>query len=378
VAAITVRNLTKRFEGGVVAVDNVSFDVASGELITLLGPSGCGKTTTLRLIAGLETPDGGEIAFGDRLVASVERDVFVPPEQRDAGMVFQSYAIWPHMTVFGNVAYPLRIRNVPRGEVAARVGEVLHSLGLDGLEDRPATKLSGGQQQRVAIARSLVGRPHLLLLDEPLANLDAKLRAQMRVELRELQRRLSITTIYVTHDQTEALVLSDRVLVLRDGTVQQRGTPREIYGRPTNRFVADFVGFANFIPGRLLETQGDSAVVRLGDQGPVIRCRNQGAAVGQEVLVAARALALHNDDSGPDTGAVLVGQVLSAVYVGEYSELHVQAGPWRLTCIAPEDEAGRVNGTRYRAGEPVYVDIDPRRTLALPVEPEPAAAVAPP
>jgi iron(III) transport system ATP-binding protein len=377
VAAIAVRNLTKRFEGGVVAVDNVSFDVADGELLTLLGPSGCGKTTTLRLIAGLETPDGGEITFGERLVASVDRGIFVPPEQRDAGMVFQSYAIWPHLTVFGIVAYPLRIRNLPRGEVAARVGEVLHSLGLDGLEDRPATKLSGGQQQRVAIARSLVGRPHLLLLDEPLANLDAKLRTHMRVELRELQRRLGITTIYVTHDQTEALVLSDRVLVMRDGTVQQRGTPREIYTRPANRFVADFVGFANFIPGRLLETEGDGAVVQLGDEGPVIRCRNQGAAVGQEVLVAARALPLYRGDGTTGASDVLAGRVVSAVYVGEYSELQVQAGPWRVTCIAPEGAAGHENGTHYRAGDPIYVGVDPGRTLALPAEPKPAGAVAP-
>jgi iron(III) transport system ATP-binding protein len=220
-----------------------------------------------------------------------------------------------------------------------------------------------------------VGRPHLLLLDEPLANLDARLRAHMRVELRELQRRLGITTIYVTHDQTEALVLSDRVLVMRDGTVQQRGTPREIYTRPANRFVADFVGFSNFIPGRLLETEGDGAVVRLGDQGPVIRCRNQGAAVGQDVLVATRALAPHLGDAAPGGGDALAGQVLSAVYVGEYSELHVQAGPWRLTCMAPEDEPGRMNGSRYHAGDPICVSIDPERTLALPAEREPVAAV---
>jgi iron(III) transport system ATP-binding protein len=377
VAAITVRDLTKRFEGGVVAVDGISFDVADGEFLTLLGPSGCGKTTTLRLIAGLETPDGGEIAFGDRVVASVEQGVFLPPEQRDAGMVFQSYAIWPHMTVFGNVAYPLRIHHVPRAETQSRVAEVLHTLGLDGLADRSATKLSGGQQQRVAIARSLVGRPHLLLLDEPLANLDAKLRAQMRVELRELQRRLGITTIYVTHDQTEALVLSDRVLVLRNGTIQQRGTPREIYSRPANRFVADFVGFSNFLPGRLLETEGDRAVVRLGDEGPVIRCRNQGAAVGTEVVVAARAPALQYSRAASGADGVLAGQVLSAVYLGEYSELHVQAGPWRLTCIAPEEEAGRANGARYQPGDPIYVAIDPDKALALPREPEPAAASAP-
>jgi iron(III) transport system ATP-binding protein len=366
VAAITVRNLTKRFEGGVVAVDGISFDVANGEFITLLGPSGCGKTTTLRLIAGLETPDGGEIAFGDRVVASADRGLFVPPEQRDAGMVFQSYAIWPHMTVFGNVAYPLRIRNVPRAEVQGRVAEVLRLLGLEGLADRSATKLSGGQQQRVAIARSLVGRPFLLLLDEPLANLDAKLRAHMRIELRELQRRLGITTIYVTHDQTEALVLSDRVLVLRDGTIQQAGTPREIYSRPANRFVADFVGFSNFLPGRLLETQGDRAVVRLDEEGPLVHCRNQGAVVGQEVVVAARASALRHSGAAPGADDVLVGQVLSAVYLGEYSELHVQVGPWRLTCIAPEDEAGGENGRRYRAGDPIYVGIDADKARALP------------
>jgi iron(III) transport system ATP-binding protein len=227
VANIRVRGLIKSFETGVRAVNEVDFEVPDGQLTTLLGPSGCGKTTTLRLLAGFETPDDGEIAFGDHVVTSMQNGVFEPPEKRGAGMVFQSYAIWPHMTVFENVAYPLSIRNTPKNEIRTRVFDALEMLGLQGFENRPATKLSGGQQQRVAIARALVGNPGILLLDEPLSNLDAKLRAQMRVELLQLQRRLKVTTVYVTHDQTEAMVLSDQVLVRDHRRSRQRANNRQ-------------------------------------------------------------------------------------------------------------------------------------------------------
>ena len=248
-ASIEVRDLTVHY-GAVVAVRGVTFDVGAGEHLTLLGPSGCGKTTTLRAIAGLERPTSGEIRIGGSPVFSSAARVNVPAEDRGLSMVFQSYAIWPHMSVFDNVAYGLRVRKRPAAEVTARVREALDLVQLGDLGRRSAAKLSGGQQQRVALARAFVFSPSVLLFDEPLSNLDAKLRAEMRVELKELQRRLGITSVYVTHDLEEALAISDRVVVMRDGAIEQVGTPGEIYDRPRNTFVADFVGSANLIRGR--------------------------------------------------------------------------------------------------------------------------------
>src|SRR2546423_1643306 len=236
--------------GEVPAVRGVSFSVQPGEQLTLLGPSGCGKTTTLRAIAGLEQPSAGEIRIGGAPVYSSARRVNIPAEKRGLSMVFQSYAIWPHMSVFDNVAYGLRVRKRPEAEVTARVREALDLVQLGELGARSASKLSGGQQQRVALARAFVFSPAVLLFDEPLSNLDAKLRAEMRVELKELQRRLAITSVYVTHDLEEALAISDRIVVMRDGVIEQVGTPAEIYDRPRNTFVADFIGSANLIRGR--------------------------------------------------------------------------------------------------------------------------------
>jgi iron(III) transport system ATP-binding protein len=241
---LTLTNVVKRF-GHLTAVDHLNLDVQEGEFLTLLGPSGCGKSTTLRLIAGLERPNEGTIKLGDRIMSSGESRVFTPPEKRGMGMVFQSYAVWPHMTVAQNVGFPLKLRRVPRAEQQERVSNALRMVGLEGLESRGATQLSGGQQQRVALARALVHNPSVLLLDEPLSNLDAKLREQMRLELRLLQRRLQITTIFVTHDQAEAMVLSDRIIVMNHGHVEQIGGPDEIYERPNTRFVMDFVGRVN-------------------------------------------------------------------------------------------------------------------------------------
>ncbi len=251
---LSVEALRKSFvtdRGDVRAVQDVSFTVDEGRFYTLLGPSGCGKTTTLRCIAGLERPEAGQIQVAGRVVSG-DRS-FVPPHERSIGMVFQSYAIWPHMNVFENVAYPLRVAK-PRTsdqEIKRAVEESLVLVGLEGLEDRPAPQLSGGQQQRLALARALVRRPKLLLLDEPLSNLDAKLRERMRIDLRELQRRLRITTVYVTHDQVEALFLSHRIAVMRDGRIEQEGSPREIYGSPGSGFVADFVGVGTFVPAEV-------------------------------------------------------------------------------------------------------------------------------
>ena len=252
--------------GTTKAVDQVSLDVHAGEIFTLLGPSGCGKTTTLRLVAGLEQPDGGEIWVRDRLVASVPRKTFVPPHQRMMGMVFQSYAIWPHMNVFDNVSYPLRIRRIKRGEMRDRVERVLNLVGLDGLESRPAPMLSGGQQQRVALARALIYEPAVLLLDEPFSNLDSKLREQMRVEVKQLQKAVGITVLFVTHDQTEALSLSDRIAVMSDGQVIQVAEPKVLYEQPEDSFVRDFLGKMLKLPGMVIAGDG-SGKLEIGIDG---------------------------------------------------------------------------------------------------------------
>ena len=247
---IEVSDLVVRY-GDVTAVHGINFDIAPGELVTLLGPSGCGKTTTLRAVAGLETPSSGSIRLNGETVYGAAERRNVPAEKRGVSMVFQSYAIWPHMTVFDNVAYGLRVRKLPQAEVRANVARVLGLVQMQDYADRPASKLSGGQQQRVAVARAIAFSPNVLLFDEPLSNLDAKLRAEMRVELRELQRRLDITSLYVTHDQEEALAISDRVIVMNGGLIEQIGSPEEIYNRPRSRFVADFVGSANLIKGQV-------------------------------------------------------------------------------------------------------------------------------
>ena len=245
--SIIVRDLVKRY-GDKTIIDGISFEIAQGELVSLLGPSGCGKTTTLRCIAGLETPESGFISIDDMVVFDSKAGIVVEPYHRDIGMVFQSYAIWPHLTVFENVAFPLRIRRRPNTEVEARVTKALAMVGLSAFRDRSSQQLSGGQQQRVAVARAIVHAPAVLLFDEPLSNLDAKLRDQTRAEIRKLQRELNVATVYVTHDQAEALSLSDRILVMRDGVIRQQGTPEAVYGTPLDAFVADVVGPANFLP----------------------------------------------------------------------------------------------------------------------------------
>src|SRR5215216_151755 len=246
---IEIEDLQIRY-GPVLAVKGISFRVVAGEQLTLLGPSGCGKTTTLRAIAGLERPSSGAIRIGGAPVYASAEGINIPAEKRGLSMVFQSYAIWPHMTVFENVAYGLRVRRKSRQEILTRVREALALVQMVPYENRPASALSGGQQQRVALARACVFQPSVLLFDEPLSNLDAKLRADMRIELRELQHRLGITSVYVTHDLEEALAMSDRIVVMRNGVVEQVGSPSEIYNLPSNTFVADFVGSANLIRGR--------------------------------------------------------------------------------------------------------------------------------
>ncbi|HEX3953933.1 MAG TPA: ABC transporter ATP-binding protein, partial [Stellaceae bacterium] len=284
---IEVSDLVVRY-GEAVAVGGVSFTVGRGEHVTLLGPSGCGKTTTLRAIAGLETPSGGSIRIGGQTMYSAAERRNVPAEKRGISMVFQSYAVWPHMSVFDNVAYGLRVRKLPRAEIAAQVDRALGLVQMRNFADRSASLLSGGQQQRVALARAIAFSPAVLLFDEPLSNLDAKLRAEMRVELRELQRRLNITSVYVTHDQEEALAISDRVIVMHVGGIEQIGTPEDIYHRPRTRFVADFVGSANLIEGGATGDDGAGMIRFQTAGGLVLQASAAFAPRGDETTVAVR------------------------------------------------------------------------------------------
>ena len=303
---VVLAGVAKRF-GATVAVDHATVEIGDGELFTLLGPSGCGKTTLLRLIAGFYVPpDEGEIRFGPRRVEGL------PPYERNIGMVFQNYALWPHMTVRGNITYGLRLRKLPAPEVERRLADGLAKVNLAGLEDRYPGQLSGGQQQRVALARALVLNPDILLLDEPLSNLDAKIRVHVRGEIRRLQQDLAITTIYVTHDQEEALSLSDRVAVMRDGRILQVAAPRTLYERPVNRFVADFVGTNNFIPGVCRERSAERAVVEtpLG----ALSGRPAGSvATGQRCVLAVRP---ENLTLGGDGENVVDGRVALGAYLG--------------------------------------------------------------
>ncbi|MGE4339235.1 MAG: ABC transporter ATP-binding protein [Pigmentiphaga sp.] len=290
--SVKLEAVSRRFGAAAPAVDNVALDVGQGEFVTLLGPSGCGKTTTLRMVAGLEHNDEGRIWIQDRLVNDGERRRFVPPEQRGLGMVFQSYAIWPHMTVFENVAYPLRLRRLSAAVVRDKVMAALALVDMTHLAERPAPALSGGQQQRVAIARALSVEPPLLLLDEPLSNLDAKLRTQMGEEFRALQRRLGFTALYVTHDQEEAMALSDRIVVMDKGRIQQNASPREVYQRPANLAVARFVGDPNCLPVRVVAAEDAPAGAgryRIEGEGWTASCRGvEGLAANQQAVLIVR------------------------------------------------------------------------------------------
>jgi iron(III) transport system ATP-binding protein len=360
--------VTKRF-GGVTAVDRASLEIADGELFTLLGPSGCGKTTLLRLVAGFSVPDAGEIRFGDRRV-----DGF-PPHARNIGMVFQNYALWPHMTVRGNIVYGLRLRRLAAAEVEARLAAGLAKVNLAGLEDRYPAQLSGGQQQRVALARALVLNPDILLLDEPLSNLDAKIRVQVRAEIRRLQQELRITTLYVTHDQEEALSLSDRVAVMRDGHVLQLGSPRDLYERPTSRFVADFVGTNNFLGGVVRERAGEWLAVETR-MGRVCARPAAGLAPGDRCVLAVRPenIGLHPDrrasapgrsgfETGPGNGTELAGRVVVASYLGNTLRYDVEVA---ADIILKVDVRDPWHHDLLAAGHEVTLAFPASAALALP------------
>jgi len=360
---LQVESLVKKFSGeghDLAAVNGISFQVPKGRLFTLLGPSGCGKSTTLRCIAGLEKPEGGAISVNGQVQVNTAEKVFVPPHKRGIGMVFQSYAIWPHMTVYENVAYALEVKHVPRREVRERVMEALELVGLGGLEDRPAPKLSGGQQQRVALARAVVGRPNLLLFDEPLSNLDAKLRERMRHEIRELQRRLEITTVYVTHDQTEALAISDTIAVMEGGKILSMGSPRDIYGEPENRFVADFVGLTNILHGRAAGNSLPDGTGRVDVSFGKVRCRFLGEIrAGDEVEVLIRpeniSVSLSSPDVVENAWQAAVDQV---TFLGECQDCNVKI----------QDESLRIRvhpALELKPGQKVYLETNPHRCSAI-------------
>jgi iron(III) transport system ATP-binding protein len=330
--AIRLEGLWKTYPGGAQpAVKDLSLEVYDGEIVTLLGPSGCGKTTTLRLVAGLELPDDGNIFFGQRAVVMTSRQLFLAPDKRNVGMVFQSYAIWPHMTVAENVMFPLKSRKFPRREIGERVRRAVELVGMAGFEDRPGPLLSGGQQQRVALARALVTEPRVLLLDEPFSNLDAKLREQMRIEVKLLQKRLKIAVLFVTHDQIEALSLSNRIALMNFGVVQQQGSPRALYEEPANEFVRDFLGRTLLLKGKVQSSNpsGQMAIAIEGAPDCVVfgRSYNPGAIKrGESVFIAARP-----EDvtilpaTGPEIPAGMIGaRVQAALFIGERIEYQVE------------------------------------------------------
>jgi len=330
--AVSLRGLWKTYPGGATpAVKNLSIDVRDGEILTLLGPSGCGKTTTLRMVAGLEHPDAGEIHFGDQTVVVTSKRIFMPPDKRNVGMVFQSYAIWPHMTVAENVTFPLKARHFPKGEIKERVRRVLDLVGLAGFEDRPGPLLSGGQQQRVAFARALVTEPRVLLLDEPFSNLDAKLREQMRISVKLLQKRLNIAMLFVTHDQIEALSLSNRIALMNFGVVQQQGDPRLLYEEPANEFVRDFVGRTLLFKGKVQSgnPSGQLAIALDGAPDCVVFGRTyhpDGVQSGGEVFIGVRpedVEILPANGSAPPAG-MIGGTAQAALFVGERIEYQVE------------------------------------------------------
>jgi iron(III) transport system ATP-binding protein len=328
VAELKLVDLDKNFDD-TVAVKDLNMTILDGEFVTFLGPSGCGKTTTLRMIAGFTRPTAGRIELDAQVITSVEKGVFLPPDKRNMGMVFQSYAVWPHMDVFANVAYPLKFKKLSKHQAKGRVEQALALVKLTGFENRYPHQLSGGQQQRVALARALVMEPQVLLLDEPLSNLDAKLREDMRFEIVELQRRLNITVVYVTHDQAEAMSMSDRIVVMHDGRALQVGLPRHVYESPVNEFVAGFIGLANFIPCTVLESGGHTVRVRLEDDIPdhVIDCRASSGELDDKPMVVVRP---ENLQLLPYQGSGPGGIVLRQTYLGDRTDYLVQLGNVQL------------------------------------------------
>lgn len=365
---IEVKSLVKIYadgdNAGVKAVNDISFTVEEGRFYTLLGPSGCGKTTTLRCIAGLEKANAGEILVAGKKVYSATDNTFVPAYRRPIGMVFQSYAIWPHLTVFENVAFPLRVgkQRLSSGEIQKKVSSALAQVELAGYAERMATQLSGGQQQRLALARALVREPQVLLLDEPLSNLDAKLRERMRFELRELQRRLRITTLYVTHDQIEALSMSNVIAVMNSGMIVQEGAPRDVYLQPKSKFVANFIGSTNQLSGHVARVDSNGVGLVKTDDGEIACQILEGLVMGSNVVVVIRPESINLHLGPPSIGAnVIEGKIGAAMFLGEYVDCAVELGHHML-------QTHQRYTVQVRRGDPVWVELPAGECMALPAE----------
>jgi len=359
---VSVAGLAKTFrtmDGKVDAIHDLHFQVEPGQFYTLLGPSGCGKSTTLRCLAGLERPDAGEIRIGDQLVSSPS--VFVPPNERPIGMVFQSYAIWPHMSVFNNVAFPLKQQKVAKAERERLVMEALTLVQMANLAHRPAPYLSGGQQQRVALARALVSKPQVLLLDEPLSNLDAKLREELRLEIKDLMRRLSITTLYVTHDQAEALAMSDRVAVMYGGQILQEANPKELYLRPKARFVAQFIGQVNFFEGKILPGATNGIATVQTAEGDLRCALSPAAQSGADALIAVRPESITVSAEQPSNGLNrLAGKVEKTVFLGDVIDCQIRVGAKVVhTKLPPTSDIVEA--------QQVFLQFAPQACIVLPV-----------
>ncbi len=345
-ARVVIQDLTKKF-GNTVAVSDFSIEIEDGEFFTLLGPSGCGKTTLLRCIAGFIHVTMGKIYIGDRLVSSEDKRSFVPPENRNLGMVFQSYAVWPHMNVFKNIAYPLKIKKLPEKEIQRNVLRILELLKLVDFQHRYPNELSGGQQQRVALGRALIMNPEVLLLDEPLSNLDAKLREEMRFELKELQRRIGVTIVYVTHDQSEAMVMSRRIVVMENGKVHQIGTPYEIYKNPQNQFVANFIGKSNFIAGELFDVRNNTLLLRIGER-EVVGVESREKPQKKQFIVMVRH---HNVEiMKKKLQDTVPAKVKLSTYLGDRFVYEIEVGTETIRAEVHEDQF-------FKEGEDVFIRL---------------------
>jgi len=358
-AFIEIRNLFKHFKK-VVAVNHIDLEVNEGEMLTLLGPSGCGKTTTLRCIAGLEKPEEGDIIIDGKPMLS---QGFVEPAKRGIGMVFQNYAVWPHMKVYKNIVYGLKLQKIPKRTIKERAQQVLKLVGLDGLEERYPSQLSGGQQQRVALARALVGNPKVLLLDEPLSNLDAKLREELRFEIKDLAKRMGITSVYVTHDQAEAMVISDRIAVMDSGNVVQVGTPEAIYEKPANRFVADFIGTMNFVSGEVMEVvQGTDSVYVRTEFSEKMLCKSPSMAAtvqGKKVYASIRPEDVEVFTEQPETRVNLFkGTIAHKAYLGNFLYFFVSVNGTTIRVQAPHN-------IPREEGEEIYLFLNPEKCMIL-------------
>ena len=332
------------------AVDKVSLDIEPGSFVTLLGPSGCGKTTTLRMIAGFESPDEGGIWLGGEKIDALT------PDKRDTAMVFQSYALLPHYNIFDNVAYGLKLRKLPKDEIKKKVTDILELVGLSGMEARMTNQLSGGQQQRVALARALVVEPGVLLFDEPLSNLDAKLRVSMRTEIRRIQQKAGITAVYVTHDQSEAMSISDKIIIMNAGKIAQMGTPHEIYYHPVSEFVADFIGDANFLKGRLVRHEGNVDVVEICGKEVKVDGTGDRIAVGAETTVVLRPESTVLCDEG-----VLPCEVIVSTFMGAYQLYHVMVGDTKLIIHEYNPKGKKI----YQIGDKAGIYFEPNNAHAL-------------